>query len=566
MKKFFLLFSLGIAFLFFSCKAGIDIEKTAYTGSIYGNAYFENSSSNDGITVTLEKTDGLKSLSVSSLIDTASGLRTAALGSNLTVTTTDSEGKYSFKNVADGLYTICAFYNNSIQKAVKTNVVVTNGNSVGVEDIILTVTGNVKGKIILEDLENENYGFVVYIAGTSFSAMTDKDGSFLISGIPSGEGYHIVIQKGKLTYFKDIPITVPANGTIDVGTEKFTALEIEGVPAEKGDDGKSIVWKGEYTAAPESPEYLWAYYNTIDGCSYIYDGKKWTLLISNWKAEDYAIISYESEYGTVPSMKLIKKGTKISADYLPELTTDEEVIFVGWYISEASEKIINGNFEIVDSTVFKAKWQKLYRVEYVTGNGETIPSINKVKYGDFLSNNNIPNLERYGYNFQGWYTDSVFSNAFTVSSPITSNITLYAKWTPKRTRIEYVINQDNVDLPDNAPEFHYFGTATELPVPVTSREYYKWILEGEETIIHVIPADQYFESIVLVCQVYDCEGEEQIIKNGNIILSCRDGIWESVECEYAAYIDDDGKGYCIERAACNFDEVYDEATNGCLVN
>ena len=33
-----------------------------------------------------------------------------------------------------------------------------------------------------------------------------------------------------------------------------------------------------------------------------------------------------------------------------------------------------------------------------------------------------------GYTFKGWYADSVFSTAFDFNSPITANMTVYAKW------------------------------------------------------------------------------------------------------------------------------------------
>lgn len=43
-------------------------------------------------------------------------------------------------------------------------------------------------------------------------------------------------------------------------------------------DGTSIVWKGELTSAPYYPEVNWAYYNVIDGNSYIYNGNTWDYL------------------------------------------------------------------------------------------------------------------------------------------------------------------------------------------------------------------------------------------------------------------------------------------------
>ena len=38
------------------------------------------------------------------------------------------------------------------------------------------------------------------------------------------------------------------------------------------------VWKGSLAAAPENPAVGWAYYNTTDKCSYIYDGTSWSIL------------------------------------------------------------------------------------------------------------------------------------------------------------------------------------------------------------------------------------------------------------------------------------------------
>ena len=54
----------------------------------------------------------------------------------------------------------------------------------------------------------------------------------------------------------------------------------KGTDGTKGMDGKSIVWLGSFNSYEEieNPEYLNAYYNITDGCSYIYTGTEWTLL------------------------------------------------------------------------------------------------------------------------------------------------------------------------------------------------------------------------------------------------------------------------------------------------
>ena len=45
-----------------------------------------------------------------------------------------------------------------------------------------------------------------------------------------------------------------------------------------GQNGNSIVWRGELASAPANPQTNWAYYNTTNGNSYIYNGSSWNLL------------------------------------------------------------------------------------------------------------------------------------------------------------------------------------------------------------------------------------------------------------------------------------------------
>jgi hypothetical protein len=51
----------------------------------------------------------------------------------------------------------------------------------------------------------------------------------------------------------------------------------------QGEDGVSIVWKGELSSPPTLPSdpqlaINWAYFNTVDEISYIYDGDSWDIL------------------------------------------------------------------------------------------------------------------------------------------------------------------------------------------------------------------------------------------------------------------------------------------------
>lgn len=61
-----------------------------------------------------------------------------------------------------------------------------------------------------------------------------------------------------------------------------------------GVDGISILWQGSSAAAPLSPDTNWAYYNSVEGVSYIYDGSTWDTL-----AADGAEVSSLNVNGTI---------------------------------------------------------------------------------------------------------------------------------------------------------------------------------------------------------------------------------------------------------------------------
>lgn len=56
-----------------------------------------------------------------------------------------------------------------------------------------------------------------------------------------------------------------------------------GTNGENGADGVGITWKGEFTAAPETPEKGWAYYNSTEKASYIWDGENWQVIAKDGK-------------------------------------------------------------------------------------------------------------------------------------------------------------------------------------------------------------------------------------------------------------------------------------------
>jgi len=63
-------------------------------------------------------------------------------------------------------------------------------------------------------------------------------------------------------------------------------------------DGVSIIWKGSLPSEPSNPKVGWAYYNIVDGNSYIYNGNEWGLLEKSGRDGAAGILLW---LGTLPS-------------------------------------------------------------------------------------------------------------------------------------------------------------------------------------------------------------------------------------------------------------------------
>lgn len=136
---------------------------------------------------------------------------------------------------------------------------------------------------------------------------------------------------------------------------------------------------------------------------------------------------YDSEYVTEPTETLTKDG----------------YLFDGWYTDAAcetnkfefdengkSKTAVSGNLDLY------AKWisNKRTVVFNTNGHGSAIsPAL--VAHGTKVSAPASPS--EYGYNFEGWYTDANGNNPFDFDTPITMDITLFAKWTPKSYKVTF---------------------------------------------------------------------------------------------------------------------------------
>ncbi|HUI93827.1 MAG TPA: kelch repeat-containing protein [Chitinivibrionales bacterium] len=138
-------------------------------------------------------------------------------------TSSDANGNYRFTLASNGIsvYNISCSANKGALIGFKPDIVVNrpvdyNGTFiVTVDPITLAPPGAIKGKALINSLNMA--GIICYIPGTSFLAMTDDSGTFLISKVPEGTYnvyyYYPGYQTGKtssVTVIQNQVTTIPA--------------------------------------------------------------------------------------------------------------------------------------------------------------------------------------------------------------------------------------------------------------------------------------------------------------------------------------------------------------------
>ncbi len=134
----------------------------------------------------------------------------------------------------------------------------------------------------------------------------------------------------------------------------------------------------------------------------------------------------------------------------PENPTREGYKFLGWYEGDKEFDLKKSN--IYEDTTLTAKWEKVnlekYNVSFVLDQAE-IPN----QEVEFDTNATEPKVDpKEGFKLDGWYTDSEFKKKFDFSSPIKSDLSLYARWTKKKYNVSFVL--EGKDIPSQEVEFN----------------------------------------------------------------------------------------------------------------
>ena len=143
----------------------------------------------------------------------------------------------------------------------------------------------------------------------------------------------------------------------------------------------------------------------------------------------YHSVIFDSNGGTSVRTQTVKHGGY--AEYRSTSRFGYE--FLGWYLN--GEKY-DFSTPVTEKITLVAKWEKktsdipsddkeIYIVDFDSNGGTRVAS-QKVEEGDRVSRPSNPTRDC--YDFVGWYTDASLTKKYNFSTPVTRDMTLYAKW------------------------------------------------------------------------------------------------------------------------------------------
>ncbi len=244
-----------------------------------------------------------------------------------------------------------------------------------------------------------------------------------------------------------------------------------------------------------------------------------TSLILTEKGESEAPVTYfvnfNSMQGSLVQSQEIAGGELVLE---PEAPTRDGYIFLGWYLEESCTNVYDFKTPVSKDITLYAKWEEevippdatTYLVDFVTNCATSIDERIVVE-GKTITE--PTGLIKEGYRFIGWYTDEYWNQAFDFKTPITKNLTLYAKW---EEIITYTISFNMNGFGDQLEPLTKVDVIPTLPTPVsTERTFGGWYYDASCTD-KVFIGDELRDNITLYAKWKDKDSLEIIRAEGSL--------------------------------------------------
>ena len=157
--------------------------------------------------------------------------------------------------------------------------------------------------------------------------------------------------------------------------------------------------------------------------------------------------TFDPDNGESISTQTIDRGGMFTE---PATPSKENHTFAGWY--NGDEKFDFGADTTNAPNVLKlvAKWDiNQYTVKFVSNQGSFADQT--IEHGKPIDTDKLTIPEVEGYTFDGWYADENRTIEFDFTKPITSNTTVYAKWTANDYEVSFITEYGDAPASQNVP-------------------------------------------------------------------------------------------------------------------
>jgi len=178
---------------------------------------------------------------------------------------------------------------------------------------------------------------------------------------------------------------------------------------------------------------------------------------NNCQNNVYYSVYFDSQGGAFVPKQVVKQNGVA----LYRTTTRDGYKFLGWYLNGYSYDFAT---PVTQTITLVAKWEKInnvtpdpkpdptpdptpkpknkYTVSFNSNGGTYVNPQYNIEEGNYASMPSNPT--RNCYDFAGWYTDSALTIRYNFNTPVTSNMTLHAKWVDNGScRATYWVNYDS---------------------------------------------------------------------------------------------------------------------------
>jgi len=184
-------------------------------------------------------------------------------------------------------------------------------------------------------------------------------------------------------------------------------------------------------------------------------------------------VSFDAQGGSAVEAITITQLTEITEP----VPVREGYSFRGWYEESTFENQFDFTEGATRNITLYAKWEiNQYTLSFETNNGTSIADIT----ANYQATITLPSsLNKEGYTFGGWYSDSSFETPFQATRMVASDMTLYAKWNPIFYQVEFYSDNNLV----TTLSVQHGATIDQLPA-IPQREGFNasWDYDGSEIL------------------------------------------------------------------------------------